>query len=94
MVVAANLQIFMTNPASRCKGMWNLCVILALKNNLVRVNAAAPKHMLSLLTLNHMAAAFTLISICPSFEDLQRKRKSVQGNSLDFYSFNIEEGAC
>ena len=29
--MAANLQIFMTNTASHCKGMWNLCVISALK---------------------------------------------------------------
>ena len=43
-MMAAQLQIFMTNPASHCKGMWNLCVILALKNNLFCVDAA-PKHM-------------------------------------------------
>ena len=44
--MAAQLQIFMTNPASHthCKGMWNLCVNLAVvvvvvvkkKNNLFR----------------------------------------------------------
>jgi len=30
-MMAAQLQIFMTNPASHtdCKGMWNLCVNLA-----------------------------------------------------------------
>jgi len=43
-MMAAQLQIFMTNPASHtdCKGMWNLCVNLAVvvvvvkKNNLFR----------------------------------------------------------
>ena len=44
-MMAAQLQIFMTNTASHSKGMWNLCVILALENNLFCVDAAPKKHM-------------------------------------------------
>ena len=40
MAAAAHLQIFMTNTGSHSKGMWNLCVILALKNYLFCVGVA------------------------------------------------------
>jgi len=85
-MAAAYLQIFMTNTASHCKGMWNLCVILALKNNLFCVDAA-PNHIPSLLTENHMAATFTLISICLSFQDLLRKMEECWGKVVRFLQF-------
>ena len=80
-MMAAQLQIFMTNPASHtdCKGMWNLCVNLAVvvvvvvvekKNYSVECRHCCGGHM-SVSTKNHMAAAFTLISICPSFQNWQ-----------------------
>jgi len=71
---AAYLQIFMTNTASHSKGMWNLCVILALKKTIYFVLIdAAPKQISSLSTENHVSATFTLISICLSFQDLLQK---------------------
>ena len=78
-MMAANLQIFMTNTASHCKGMWNLCVISALKKTIYFVST--PREHMSVSTENHMAATFTLISICLSFQDLQRKREECLGKS-------------
>ena len=82
--MAANLQIFMTNTASHCKGMWNLCVISALKKTIYFVST--PREHMSVSTENHMAATFTLISICLSFQDLQRKREECLGKVNRFFT--------
>ena len=82
--MAANLQIFMTNTASHCKGMWNLCVILALKKTIYFVST--PREHMSVSTENHMAATLTLISICLSFQDLQRKREECLGKVIRFFT--------
>jgi len=71
-MMAANLQIFMTNTASHCKGMWNLCVILALKKTIYFVST--PREHMSVSTENHMAATLTLISICLSRLATQKGR--------------------
>jgi len=76
-MMAAQLQIFMTNTASHSKGMWNLCVILALKKQIILCRRCAKKTYVPLLTNNHMAATVTLISICLSFKDSQQKKGRV-----------------
>ena len=79
-MVAAQLQIFMTNTASHSKGMWNLCVILALNKTIYFVSTLRQKNIcLPLLTNNHMAATVTLILICLSFKDSQRKKEECLG---------------
>jgi len=83
------LQIFMTTTASHCKGMWNLCVILALvENKLVRVDAAAPKtYVLPFDIKSHGSG------VHPDLNVSDFSRKVFSGKLLDFYSFNIAEGA-
>ena len=44
-MMAAQLQIFMTNTASHSKGMWNLCVILALKKTIYFVSTLRQKNI-------------------------------------------------
>ena len=86
-MMAAQLQIFMTNTASHSKGMWNLCVILALNKTIYFVWTLRQNICPPLLTNNHMAATVTLISICLSFQDLQRKKEECLGKVVRFLQF-------
>ena len=78
-MMAAQLQIFMTNPAShRLHGNVEFMRQFGRgggggggKNNLFRECRHCCGGPTSVSTKNHMAAAFTLISICPSFQDWQ-----------------------
>ena len=83
-MMAANLQIFMTNTASHCKGMWNLCVISALKkNNLFRVDAA--RTYVRFNRKSHGSDVHPDLNM--SFKTCNAKGKSVWGKSLDFLQF-------
>jgi len=78
-MMAAQLQIFMTNPAS-----YRLQGNVEFMRKFGRGGGGGGKKTIysvecrhccgghtSVLTKNHMAAAFTLISICPSFQNWQ-----------------------
>ena len=102
--MAAQLQIFMTNPASHtdCKGMWNLCVNLAVvvvvvkkKNNLFRgVSTLLRRRYVRFDKESHGS------SIHPDLNMSEFSRlaigKSFLGKVVRFFlQFNIEEnGHC
>lgn len=81
--MAANLQIFMTNTASHCKGMWNLCVISALKKKQFiscrrRANICPFQQK---ITWQRRSPWSQYV-----FQDLQRKREECLGKVIRFFT--------